>query len=236
MTTANALPIHYAELESIYHRTLARGTRALALTCAAGGEGVTTLARALAERAAAGGRRTLLVDTNLAHPALHGHYGSPREAWSPADYADALHLADVPGLTLLTAPLDGGEFGFRDPGALQAALHDWLQSFDVVIADTSPVNRRNRRNIPAEAVCGAFPATLMVVLAAATPESALVEAHQRLAAAGATLAGAVLNDRHLPGLASELCRETRRLDRLLPRTMAWARAAIGRSALLNQPI
>jgi hypothetical protein len=46
----------------------------------------------------------------------------------------------------------------------------------------------------------------------------------------------VLNDRHLPGLASELMRETRRLDHLMPRTMAWLRQRIAGSVLLNQPI
>ncbi len=232
------LPIHYAELEAVYARTLGNGTRALAVASAVGGEGTTTLARALAERSVAGGRETLLVDLNLDHPALHGHYGLNRGDWSlESPESQAFQPSGIAGLSVLPAPTRVADhWSFRDPATLRAALETWLERFDRVVVDTSPLTRRNRRNVPADAVCGACGSTLLVVLAARTPESQLVEARQMLDAAGAEIAGAVLNDRHLPGLASELMRETRRLDHLMPRTMAWLRQRIAGSALLNQPI
>ena len=236
---SNTLPIHYAELEASYARTIGNGTRALAVASAVGGEGTTTLARALAERAAASGKQTLLVDLNLDHPSLHRHYALGRSDWSPESMAEgeAILPSGIAGLSVLTAPTQVDEhWGFRDPATLRTALEGWLERFDRVVVDTSPLTRRNRRNVPADAVCGACRATLLVVLAARTPESQLVEARQLLDAAGAELLGAVLNDRHLPGLASELMRETHRFDQLMPRTMAWMRQRIAASPLLNQPI
>jgi len=233
------LPIHYAELEAIHGRTLGNGTRALAVASAIGGEGTTTLARALAERAAASGKQTLLVDLNLEHPSLHTHYALGRCDWSPetAVESQAILRSDIPGLDVLTAPTRVTDhWGFRDPATLRGALESWLERYDRVVVDTSPLTRRNRRNVPADTVCSACSSTLLVVLAARTPESQLVESRQLLDAAGAELAGAVLNDRHLPGLASELMRETRRLEHLMPRTMAWLRQRIAGSNLLNQPI
>jgi Mrp family chromosome partitioning ATPase len=231
------LPIHYAELESIYTRTLGNGTRTLAVASAVGGEGTTTLARALAERAAASGNQTLLVDLNLEHPSLHAHYALGRSDWSPENDVQAILPSVIAGLQVLPAPTHVSvHWGFRDPATLRSTLEGWLERFDRVVVDTSPLTRRNQRNVPTDTVCGACGATLLVALAARTPESQLVEARQLLDAAGAELAGAVLNDRHLPGLTSELMRETRRLDHLMPRSMAWLRQRIAGSALLNQPI
>ena len=238
MNESNRLPIHYAELEAVFARTLGNGSRALALASAVGGEGVTTLARALAQRAAASGKRTLLIDLNLDHPELHHLYAVDRCDWSPDRNhgTEAVRSTSSDGLSVLSAPLHTDDhWAFRDPTSLHASLVHWLQSFDCVVADTSPLTRRNRQNIPADAVCGAFRDTLLVVLAARTPESQLLEARQMLDASGARIKGAVMNDRYLPGLSSELVRETHRFDRLLPRTMAWARQRITASALLKQP-
>jgi NAD(P)-dependent dehydrogenase (short-subunit alcohol dehydrogenase family) len=164
----NTLPIHYAELEAVFARTLGNGTRALAVASAVGGEGATTLARALAERAAASGKRTLLVDLNLEHPSLHRHYALGRSDWSPEATPDrqAILPSDVEGLCVLPAPTQVSEhWGFRDPATLRATLERWLVQFDRVVVDTSPLTRRNRRNVPADTVCGACRKTLLVVLA-----------------------------------------------------------------------
>jgi Mrp family chromosome partitioning ATPase len=232
------LPIHYAELEAIHSRTLGNGTRTLAVASAVGGEGTTTLARALAERTAASGRRTLLVDLNLEHPSLHAHYALGRSDWSPETAGDdgAILPSGMDRLSVLPAPTRVRDhWGFRDAETLRALIERWLVQFDRVVVDTSPLTRRNRQNVPADTVCAACAKTLLVVLAARTPESQLLESRQLLDAAGAELVGAVLNDRYLPGLASELMRETRRLDHLMPRAMAWLRQRIATSTLLNQP-
>lgn len=236
MTTE--LPIHYNSLQDIYAQTVGNGQRSLAIASAERGEGVTMLALALARRAASAKRRTLLVDLNLAHPEIHNHFDMARSDWTPDDEASweaALQVDADSELTVLTAPpTSGNHWSFRDRTALAICLAQWHANFECVIVDTSALNRHNFHNIPSATVCGAMGATLLVVLAARTPENKLIEARHQLDVSGAQLIGTILNDRHLPGLAAELSRETHRLDRLLPRSMARLRERIKSSPLLNQ--
>lgn len=235
------LPTHFVELQDTYGQTVGSGQRSLAITSAEGGEGVTMVAVALARRAAEGQRKTLLVDMNLSNPMLHTLFGRKRLEWNPDDEASwraAMQpIGDDGNLTLLTAPAESGShWSFRDRTALSICLASWHADFECVVVDTSPVNRHNARNIPTATVCGAMGGTLMVVLAARTPENKLVEALEQLTASDSTLLGSIINDRHLPGLASELCRETYRLNGIFPRTMASLRKRIRGSTLLNTKI
>ena len=75
-----------------------------------------------------------------------------------------------------------------------------------------------------------------MTLAGRTPSGRVREAREQLAAAGANLIGAVLNDRENPSLLSELDRETWRLGRMLPRQMAALRARLHRMPALTARI
>jgi Mrp family chromosome partitioning ATPase len=233
----NRLPPQYVELERIYARTIGRGMRSLAVTAAEPGEGVTTLASALAQRNRLAGRSTLLVDMNLRRPALGEGYGVRRTERGAADHAAFAHLqvAEVDdGLAVLPAPTSREEnLILREPGELAERLKCWLERFDTVIFDTSPVNARNSGDIPADRVCAGCDGSLLVVLACRTPASAVAAAVDKLEAAEARLVGTVINDRFNPPLAEELARETRYLDRWLPRLAARMRASILGSRLLN---
>jgi len=234
------LPIYYDELQNAYAQTIGRGERSLAIASAVGGEGCTMMALALALRAAKGERRTLLVDMNLDHPEIHQRFGMQRFDWHPDDEASwtaAMQVDPTSGLTVLTSPTSTGDhWSFRDRTAMAICLSKWHADFECVIVDTSPLTRQNSRNIPAGTLCGAMGGTLMTVLAARTPAGKLIEAKKQLESHGAKLLGTIINDRHLPGLPSELIRETRRLDRFVPRMMDRIRTRIQSSALLNQQI
>ena len=233
----NRLPISYMELEAIYTRTLGAGVRTLAVTSAVSGEGVTTIAEALARRMNAGGHRALLVELNLFHPELTRHMGLERSHWLPNEPTSMQAVVQRDGFGFLSAPVSpDAPMRFREHAVLQGAIARWLQNYDAVVFDTSPLNAVNQGNIPAEQVCAVCDGALMVVLAGRTTESAVREAGQRLRDSGARLLGTVINDYHNPTLASELLREVGRLGQYWPRLAAWLRGRVRTSALLNAPV
>jgi protein-tyrosine kinase len=233
------LPIHYAEVEEVFSRTIGHTLPSLALTAAIDGEGVSTLAYALARRSAAAGLRTLLVDFNLRNPSIGPRLGCPSTAWTPED--ESSNAAIIPlsrtGLSILPAPHSvTSSWGFRDAGILRGCFARWHEQFDRIVADTSPLSARNQDNVPPETVAAVCEGSILTVLTGRTTESDIVEASDRLAGAGARLVGVVLNDRFAPTLADELCRETRRMQRWLPGLMETVRRRLRTSMLLNQAL
>ncbi len=220
------LPAHYLELEAIYAQLVASGVRTIAITSAVPGEGVSLLSTALARRAVAGGRKTLLVDFNLRRSRKAADVlNTPQlPSWAPAD-GSIREAARVPegGEYALVAVPEGGtnQFGFRDLDKLRQTFADALGEFDLVIADTSPLTAINGNNVPAETVAAAVDGTILVVLAGRTSETAIRSAAERLKRAGATLSGVVFNDRFNPRLVDEVCREIDRLRWLSPRFCDW---------------
>lgn len=47
----------------------------------------------------------------------------------------------------------------------------WLEKYDVVVFDTSPVNARNRQNIAPESICAMVDAAVFVVMAGVTRQT-----------------------------------------------------------------
>lgn len=232
-------PIRYAELETVYAKTLGGSCRSLALTAPDADSGVTTLAYSIAYRSAEAGNRTLLVELNMAHPCLETWLGIPRTNWEPGrDTANSAPVPVIDGvLDVLAAPRGAASsWSFREQAMLTTQIEAWLGRYDKLVVDTSPVNRMNWQNVPADVACGACQGTLLVAQPGRTTEAAVIEAVSRLRAAGAVIVGGVLNDRFMPRLADELCRETRRFERLIPGPMRRLRRAIRSSRLLNQDL
>ncbi|WP_420590902.1 CpsD/CapB family tyrosine-protein kinase [Bacterioplanoides sp.] len=238
------LPIHYAELESIYSQTIDRGLRSLAVTSCNGGEGTTTLACALARRAEAGGHKTLLVDMNFCRPAIAAEMGLENSSWQNLDQhltsqIETTHVAAESAgcLAVLPAPVTPtGNLMLREKHYLSRCLEAWLQEYEVVIIDTSPLNAINRHNLPAERIAAECEGVLLMVKAGVTRQSHLNSAVNRLNTLGIQLSGCVYNDAQNPSLADELIRETYRLQRWLPGPMGWIRKKVRSSPLLNMSI
>lgn len=186
--------------------------RSLAITAARPGEGTSLVARGLWRRAEAAGRAALLVHAGgepSAAPRRHGN--GPLGEWTP----DAARVAD-----------------WREPARLRAAIEATRAEWDMVILDAPALLDRAPRPLPGLTAAAAAEATLLVVLAGRTPASALREARTALDAAGARLAGVVMNDRHHPSLGQELERQAMRFARLAPRLAArLVRAARGSTLL-----
>ncbi len=244
----NELPIHYAELESIYSQTIDCGVRSLAITACSSGEGTTTLACALAKRSQAGGRKTLLVDMNFCHPSIGPELGLNPCSWNNLDnlLEDQISMVsnEDDGAAYLPKPLSAlgvlpapstptGNLLLREKEYLARCMEAWLLEYEVVIVDTSPLNAINRHNLPAERICSQCEGTVLTVLAGVTRQAQLQSAMERLKGHGIELSGCVFNDRYSPTLAEELLRETYRLQRWFPSLMSWLRGKIRQSALLN---
>lgn len=241
------LPIHYSELESIYSQTIDCGVRSLAITASNQGEGTTTLACALAKRAQAGGRKTLLVDMNFCNPSIASELGLEAGSWNNLDNLLIEQIAQLDDnqsisympkapstLSVLPAPsAPTGNLILREKEYLARCMTAWLEEYEVVIIDTSPLNAINRHNLPAERICSLCEGTVMMVLAGVTQQSQLMKAMERLTGHGVKLSGCVFNDLHSPTLAEELIRETYRLQRWLPSMMRNLRAKLRESALFN---
>lgn len=233
------IPIHYSEIEELYGRTVAAGYQSIAITAAKPGEGTSTIAYALARRTAAAGKKTLLVDFNMAAPSVGSRLALVSKTWQPGSECatDAVYPLGSTGLYALPAPsCINNAWAFREVAQLSGQIASWHEEYEVIIADTSSLTQRNRGNIPPEVVCAACSGTVLTVLAGKTREAAVIEARDRLDRAGVRILGGVMNDMKAPGLASELMRETRRLDRVVPKVMRKLRGMIQRSSILNQVI
>lgn len=229
------LPIEYEELETVYAATTGEGRQAVCVTAAEHGEGVSTLAYALARRTAAAGKSTLLADFNTARPSIARHLGVDPAKLDPAE--GGVTAFPSLGLSIFCGGTDaGGLAGLRDAERLGARIKEWRGTYDALVFDTSPLTRVNQSNIMADVTAGFCDAVILVVLAGRTAETRITEAVGRLTKTGAELTGTVLNDLHNPSLADEICRETRRLEKRAPAAMARMRAWLHRQAFLNQRI
>jgi|GEM_PF-280390 len=225
------IPYQHMEIEQIYTQLFSEQQRAIAVCSANAGEGVTSLAMALAQRNLLGGFATLVVDLNLYRPALKSLLSIDDVCCTEADNrSPALpvniksHLLAAPQLvstqqsrlviTGVTAPLRRENIiKLRQPGALEQCIAQWLQHYDRVIIDTSPLNRINAQNIPAERVAAACDGALLIVLGGQTSEAMVSSALKKLTTSDAQLLGCVFNDRDNPSLKNELLREVQRLGK-----------------------
>lgn len=229
------IPYQNMEIEQIYTQLLSNPHTSIAICSALEGEGVTSLAFALAQRNLLAGHSTLLVDLNLYRPAIksllniestHLSEEKSTEAGVSLPQKRSLPMGEVLAAPQLVSSTDHNIvvngiiaptqreniMKIRQPGVLEQCIENWLQQYDTVIVDTSPLNRLNAQNIPPERVAAACDGALMVVLAGKTAEAAVVNAVNKLHSTDAQLLACVLNDRDNPTLKSELLRQVERLE------------------------
>jgi protein-tyrosine kinase len=234
LRSSNELPPSYLELEHIYLGTFGRGARTVAVTGVQGGDGASLLAHALASRATNAGLRALYLDLNLFRPAFPGL----QLAWRPDDHS--VHQALLPRdhaapFEVAPAPTGSSNLLFREPAILKRLLAEKLSEYDAIVIDTSAICSVNAGNVPPEILAAACDSCVLVMLAGGTKQAPAQLAVDRLTAAGAKIAGIVLNDRDNPTLANEMCREVNRLKRFFPKLSDRLCQWIRRQDLLRQP-
>ncbi|NQY89793.1 MAG: CpsD/CapB family tyrosine-protein kinase [Colwellia sp.] len=225
------LPIHYAEVETIYNQTIGAGYKSLAITSAKAGEGKTTIAQAIVERAQVVGKKVLLVDMNTFNPVLSEKL---RRSITYQTNENEIIAIEGKGYSFLPAPKDiQNVLRYRESDLLHKALNRWLTNFDCIIFDTSALTSLNQSNIPAEVISEVCEATILVVEAGETPANLIQESIEKLKLKRVNLIGSVLNDKSNPSLLAELLRETYRLNCLFPKLMAKLRKKLANIILLN---
>lgn len=206
------------EIEQIYRHCMTNGKESLAVVSANTGEGVTSVAVALAQRSLLAGKKTLLVDMNLYRPSLSSiDLDIPTldkvVPTTPQLVSTAEH--DV-ALTGVPAPTKRDHImQLRRPGMIEQCINEWHKDYDTIIFDTSPISRVNANNIPPEHIASACDGCVMVVLAGSTTQTMVAAALKALEASNCRLLGTIINDRDNPSLKEELIRETERLPGFL---------------------
>lgn len=225
------LPIHYAEVEAIYNQTIGSGYRTLAITSAKAGEGKTTVAQALVERAQVVGKKVLLVEMNTFNPALSQ---ALRESINTNVTANEIIPVEGKGYSLLPAPKDISDvLHYRESHLLLDSIKQWLADFDCIVFDSSALTSLNQSNIPAEIICDVCEGTLLVIEAGITPANLIQESVEKLKLKRVNLIGSIINDKGNPSLLVELQRETYRINHLFPKLMAKIRKKLASLVLLN---
>lgn len=225
------LPIHYAEVEAIYNQTIGSGYKTIAVTSAKAGEGKTTIAQAIVERAQIVGKNVLLVETNTFNPVLSE---SLRQSTTGEVNANEIIAIENKGYSLLPAPQSIRDvLHYRESHLLLESIKQWLVNFDCIIFDTSALTSLNQSNIPAEVICEVCEGALLVVEAGETPSNLIQESVEKLKLKKVNLIGSIINDKSNASLLTELQRETYRLDRLFPSVMAKLRNKLASLVLLN---
>ncbi|NOH79702.1 CpsD/CapB family tyrosine-protein kinase [Vibrio sp. RE86] len=210
------IPATHCEIEQVYLAAEMSGCRSLCMTACNSGDGVTSVVTALAERYLLAGHRTLVVDLNTFHPAFEGVELSDNKAV----HAGALisHSTTHQLFTGITTPTDQTALlAYKDPSTLNALVSGWLEEYDRVIFDTSPLLLINRGNVPAQVIASACDQTALVILGGKTSASQLEKATSMLSSPSISILGSVLNLRDQATLAQEIVRELNRL-RFIPRT------------------
>jgi tyrosine-protein kinase Etk/Wzc len=174
--------------------------RTVVVTSAWAGEGKTTTAANLAVTLAHQGMRVLLIDCDLRRPRLHSILRMSNEAGlsdvlrGSATLAQVAQPSRIERLSLLSS-------GVSDPGpigpsellgspAMNVLLAAAARQFEIILLDTPPVLLAPDASIlAARADCA-----LLVVRAGRTGRALAQDALHELAAVGANVIGAVLND------------------------------------------
>ncbi|MEZ9524623.1 tyrosine-protein kinase family protein [Enterovibrio norvegicus] len=227
------------EVERIYFQVIRNDYKTLAFASTESGEGVTSLATAIAQRSLLAGKSTLVVDLNLYHPSLESQ--GMTTVQSERGLLPNPELVGVAGehayFTGIIAPSKRETImELRRPGSLEAYLEEWHKDYDLVIFDTSPMSRLNANNIPPERVAAAADGTIFVVMAGQTTTAMAAESVKKLNDAGAHILGSVINDKNNPSLKVEVLREIGRLKKRLPKLAGKLRKMVLSSHLLSLEI
>lgn len=224
------IPALHSETEQLFIVAEAANCQTLCVTACHAKAGVTSLAMAIAERYLLSGYKTLLLDLNLYRP-----------SFIPVD--DNAASGDI---TLISdknthrcfqgvcSNLDTASLLEMRKGVfLNQQLQIWLESYDRIVVDTSPLLQQNRGNIPANLVAAACDRTLLSVLAGTTTKAEIQKSLQLLNLESVSMLGTVLNQKSQPTLSQEIIREINRFSWLPERWLNKLKKRVRDNTFIN---
>lgn len=192
-----------APIESIYQHAVSSSARIVGLTGVTGDSGVSSLARALARRAWAGGQRALLIDASSLLLA-------PTSERAPV-------LVDEGHYRLELRPSADEMLPLREVSRLRNLISDFMREFEFIVVDMPPVLGGEEHPLPATVVANACDTMMLVCMTGQMTHVDLRFALRRLDGANAKPAGVIVNHREQPTLGAEIAREAERIRRFAPR-------------------
>ncbi|HAS6280495.1 TPA: chromosome partitioning protein ParA [Vibrio vulnificus] len=199
------IPATHAEIEQLYLKAELEQIRSICLTGCSSGDGVTSIATALAERFILAGHHTLYVDLNLFKPAFHDVHSFEHEA-QPGMLIEHNETHQV--LVGVPAPTQTAvQLSYKDPANLCSAVNKWQSHYERIIIDTSPLLNLNKGNVPAQSVASACDGTILVACYGSTTENQILQAQSLLNARSIHLLGTILNMKDSPSFSEELVRQ-----------------------------
>ena len=171
------IPANYYEVESLCQLIEAEQAKCISFTSAAGKTGSSSALVSVAERLKLADKRVLIVDLNLKSPALASWYGVNNQSrWSFADISCQLAIEDVAGIHFLSGEHLIDSFQSRNLNTVGEAFLRLAQEFDYVLCDTSPINAKNQKNVPAKVIMRWCDLNFLTVSCNQTEEGELAQA------------------------------------------------------------
>ncbi|KEY91750.1 chromosome partitioning ATPase [Candidatus Photodesmus blepharus] len=202
------IPSTHIEIEQIYLAAEFNNCRSVCITACQSGDGVTSIATALTERYLLAGYKTLLVDLNMFHPAFYAlklNQSDAMEHWIKHKHSHRLFN----GLATPNDPL--AELAYKDPFMMSRRIEQWLNNFERIVIDTSPLLKINHRNIPAQSVASACDKTILVVRGNINTTTQIESAMKLLRLRKISLLGTVFNAKDQPSLSHEIIRGLKKI-------------------------
>lgn len=223
----------HAEVEQIYLASELNEQRSICVTACHSGDGVTSVATALAERFLLAGHSTLYVDLNLFNPAFKNlNMLEEEQSGQLIEHVESQRtFIGVPAPQVASTQL-----AYKDPSTLKQAVAQWLVKYDRVIIDTSPLLNINKGNIPAQSVASACDSTLLVVAYGDTSSHHLEQAKKLLDAQTISLTGCIMNMKDTPSFAQELVRQINRMKFIPIKLRERLANKLYRNEFLNLPM
>jgi polysaccharide biosynthesis transport protein len=173
----------------------ADAARTIVVTSARRQEGRTTVASNLAVAFARAGREVLLIDADVAAPAVHRAYGLLNRQgftdllrWPDGPWSSLVHSTPQPRLSVMTAGLP--VHGTHDMAGLRATVQRLVESTEALVIIDGPPIAEGSEAVELASSCDG---TILVVALGTTTTDDLEVARQALAQARAVITGTIGN-------------------------------------------
>ncbi len=211
-----ALPIEYVETQTIFTEVAKKDFRSILFCSPDSGDGVSTIAYSVAQKAVSSGKKVLLVEFTTRTSFLADRLKLARLDWSMDNLPSAEEMITFSrsGLTYLPAPSSMGfSVSSRQVSHISEVINRFLEEFDLVVIDAPPVCRPNLHGIPTQMLAPQVDGVFMVISTNQTGQNQIRRTVDILVDHGTNFAGSILNDRAYPSLFSELQRQFEKAGR-----------------------